>query len=134
MSQTRDSVLHHIIGPRLVTAPIADRVVCDDCGSDAVALSELSGHSDDRWWAVLRCGGCGRWYELAIDQAAADRLIAMLDVGLTAIARDLEAVDRERMATQVEAFATALELDLIDAGDFDDRPRYRRARAGSDGD
>jgi hypothetical protein len=58
---------------------------------------------------------------MTISPAAADRLTATLDTGLIAIERDLEAVDRERMAAQVEAFAEALARDLIDPQDFERR-------------
>ena len=58
---------------------------------------------------------------MTISPGAADRLTATLDTGLIAIERDLEAVDRQRMAAQVEGFAEALARDLIDPQDFERR-------------
>ncbi len=123
MKRSHNLLLHQILRPRLVKLPPPDAVVCDACRSDAVALAEWDRHADGQWWAVLRCGDCGTWHDMVISQAAADRLDNALDAGLMAIAQDLEAIDRERMAAQADAFAVALERDLIDAADFASPPR-----------
>ena len=70
------------------------------------------------WWIRLRCGECGEAREVVVAQDAADRFDRALDRGLDAIAATLERLDRERMTAEVEAFATALRLDLLDAADF----------------
>jgi hypothetical protein len=116
MEQPRNTLLHRIIGLRLSAAPASP--VCEKCGSDAVAVSDWEEAIAGHWRVTLRCGECDRWQEMTIATAAADRLIAALDGGLAAIARDLEAVERERMAAQIEAFVEALARDLIDAQDF----------------
>ncbi len=118
MDRLDDNLLQQIIAPRAEPIPRADAAVCDDCGSDAVGLAACTEHTAGEWRVLLRCGRCGKWQALVINQAAADRLDAALDAGLWAIAGDLEALDRQRMAAQVEAFAVAMDRDLIDPEDF----------------
>jgi hypothetical protein len=118
MKDVRKDLLHRIIGPRIASSTTPDASVCEACRSDAFALVEWGEHAADEWWVVLRCGECAGWQETVVSRAGADSLEAALDEGLEAIARDLEAVDRERLATQIQAFVVALERDLIDAGDF----------------
>ena len=119
MDQPSDTLLHRIIGPRLVTRPASP--VCEQCGSDAVAVVDWDEPGDGQWRVVLRCGQCEKWHEMTMSATAADRLAATVDTGIAAIERDLQAIDRERMAVQVEAFAEALARDLIDAQDFERR-------------
>jgi hypothetical protein len=89
--------------------------------------------SDARWRLSLRCGQCGSCRDVIVSDDLARRFDADVSRGLAAIASTLTTLDRERMADQTEAFAAALRLDLIDAGDF--RPsgqsteRGRRARS-----
>jgi hypothetical protein len=61
---------------------------------------------------------------MVISVTAADRLVEALDTGLAAIARDLDAVDRERMTAEIETFSEALARDLIDAQDFERHARW----------
>ena len=53
-----------------------------------------------------------------MSQEVADRYDRALDRTSDAIASTLARLDRERMTAEVEAFTTALRLDLFDAGDF----------------
>ena len=70
----------------------------------------------------LRCGQCGETREAVVAQAVADRYGRALDRTSQPIESLLNRLDRERMATDVEAFATALRLDLLDAVDFGAAP------------
>jgi hypothetical protein len=70
------------------------------------------------WWLLLRCGGCGTWHETFARDDAVAALHKAIARGRKAVAEDARSLDLERMGSQVEAFTQALELDLIDAGDF----------------
>jgi hypothetical protein len=75
--------------------------------------------SDETHWLIaMRCGDCGSWYELTVSNERAKQFDRELDVDQRAIRRGLEAMDRERMAAEIEGFVTALGRDLIDATDF----------------
>jgi hypothetical protein len=77
------------------------------------------GPIDDRQWHIaLRCGDCGWWYEETVTNARAARFDRELDDDQWPIRRALTHLDRERMATEIELFVTALGRDLIDPGDF----------------
>ena len=87
---------------------------CATCGSDFVTPVDWAERDGATWWIRLRCGECGEARDVVVAQDAADRFDRELD----AIAATLERLDRERMTAEVEAFATALRLDLLDAADF----------------
>ncbi len=74
---------------------------------------------DDRHWHIdIRCGDCGWWYEMTASNARAAEYDRELDCDQWPIRRALNRLDRERMATEIELFVTALGQDLIDPGDF----------------
>ena len=104
--------------PRRRRAAAHELMRCAPCGSDFVTPVDWAEHDDARWWIRLRCGECGVAREVVIPQDTADRFDRALDRGLDVIAATLERLDRERMSAEVEAFATALRLDLLDAADF----------------
>jgi hypothetical protein len=108
------SDLHFPIEP---TAPAAS-CACPDCNSDAVALVGLEEHGLAHWWMQLRCGGCGRWREIVVDDEGADRFQHDYETHLMAIEDDVAALDMQRMTAEAEVFAEALRRDLIDAADF----------------
>ena len=91
---------------------------CATCGSDFVTPVDWAERDGATWWIRLRCGECGETREVVVEQDAADRLDRALDRGCDAIAATFDRMDRERMTAEVEAFATALGLDLLDAADF----------------
>ena len=103
--------------PTEPTAPAAS-CACPDCNSDAVALVGLEEHGPAHWWMQLRCGGCGHWREIVVDDRGADRFQHDYETHLMAIEDDLAALDAERMRVEAEVFAEALRRDLIDAADF----------------
>ena len=73
---------------------------------------------DSSWWMYLRCGSCGASREVVVPDSAAQRYDADLDRGTHEIAAALRRLEREQMAEQADALATALRLDLLDATDF----------------
>src|SRR5215208_7949293 len=94
-------------------------VVCEWCGSDFVSPMEWAPRDETYWWMRLRCGQCGAFREAIVSQEIADRYDRALDRTSEPIVSTLWRLDRERMTVEVEAFSTALRLDLFDAGDFD---------------
>lgn len=93
-------------------------IVCPSCGADFVSPLEWAQHDETAWWMRLRCGQCGDVREVVASQEVADRFDRELDRASDVLASMLARVDRERMNAEVEAFTTALRLDLFDAGDF----------------
>ena len=93
-------------------------IVCQTCRSDFVSPIDWTEHGESDWWMRLRCGQCGEVRETVVSQAVADRYDRALDRTSEPIVATLARLDRERMNDEIEAFATALRLDLFDAGDF----------------
>ena len=109
-----------MMGPlrRPPRAPDADLTVCRACASDFVIPTEWAEQGDSKWWIRLRCGECGESREVVVPDAAAQRYDHDLNRGMDRIAIALHRLDLERMAEEAGSFATALELDLLDAEDF----------------
>ena len=93
------------------------------------------------WWEerenkrlrlLLRCGECDTHHDLVVVGEVADRFEKEYVRVLEAMAATLDRLDRERMATEASAFATALARDLIDADDFGSGPDRARARQRPD--
>jgi len=93
--------------------PDADLTSCTSCASAHVIAGTWT-KQDESWWIQVRCGECGASRDVVVSDAAAQRY----DRGMHAIARALDRLEREAMAKDAEAFATALDLDLVDADDF----------------
>jgi hypothetical protein len=91
--------------------------VCESCGANTVVPVRWE-ELDQGWCLALRCGECGLWRSVVVSDAEAERYGDVLDAGVREIAATLERLDRERMDAQADAFAAALERDLIDAADF----------------
>jgi hypothetical protein len=96
-------------------ATLAD---CSACGSNHVHPVEWSPHNSDHWWMRLRCGSCGASREATVQDTDAELFDCELDRAQDSIRRDADRLSRERLAAEADAFATALELDLISAEDF----------------
>lgn len=92
--------------------------MCRSCSSDWVIPTTWTQHDEERWWIYLRCGGCGASREVVVSDAVAQRYDVELDRGMHEITRALDRLEREEMAREAEALATALELNLVDADDF----------------
>jgi len=93
-------------------------IVCQWCDSDFVSPMEWAEHDETFWWMLLRCGQCGAFREVIVSQEIADRYDRDLARTTASIVTTLAQLERERMNADVEAFTTALRLDLFDASDF----------------
>jgi hypothetical protein len=92
--------------------------VCLVCGRDFVSMVRCTKAGGDSWWLLLRCGDCGTWHDTFARDDAVAALHKAIARGRRTLAEGVKSLDLERMGSQVEAFAQALELDLIDADDF----------------
>jgi hypothetical protein len=99
-------------------APHGDLAVCRSCGSEYVIPVDWTAEEEDAWWIRLRCGECALVREVVVSDAAAQDYDRRLDQGVQVIARALRRHELEQMAREAETFATALELDLVNASDF----------------
>ena len=99
--------------------PRTDELIrCGSCGSDFVSPVNAAERGETEWWIRLRCGQCSETREVVVSQEIADRYDRALDRTSEPILFNLRRIERELMAAAVEAFATALRLDLFDAADF----------------
>jgi hypothetical protein len=103
---------------RILKRGSIELTVCAVCNSDFVHPVEWSPHGDEHWWMLLRCGACGDRRERTVHDRVAQRFDRELDRAQAAMRRAADRLNRERLADQARAFATALELDLIGAEDF----------------
>ena len=99
--------------------PLSDVLAhCALCGSDFVSPMDWEEHDRSSWWIRLRCGQCGASRDVVVPNETAKRYELALGRGTDSIRATLTRLDRERMTAEVEAFSTALRLDLLDAADF----------------
>jgi hypothetical protein len=105
-------------GPRLP----GDLHVCPSCASDCVNPLEWDESGTARWTVSLRCGACGYMHDREVSSGDVRRFERALDRGFNAISTAADRLKRELMAGWVDAFAGALQRDLIDVADFARRP------------
>jgi hypothetical protein len=93
--------------------------VCPACASTLVQpISWEQSGSRGHWRLWRRCPEC-EWSGVGVHgEGEIDAYDEELDGGAEALARELEALEREGMERVAAAFATALAADLIDADDF----------------
>ena len=91
---------------------------CPACGGRFACPMDWEPSDDTHWHIDLRCGDCGHWWELEVEDARAARFDIELDEDRARIKRAQRRLDRERMAAEAETFANALSRDLIDPTDF----------------
>jgi hypothetical protein len=71
-----------------------------------------------RWSMRLRCGNCRHERDMVVPADVAARYEDDLRMAAEVIAWAIAAEDHERLKRQADAFAAALDRDLIDAADF----------------
>ena len=107
------------------SSPGSGLQVCAHCHADYVHPVEWHEAGDAHWWMLLRCGECHTEREVTVGDGVATLFSADLDAAQREIDRAARSRDDERMADEVEVFAQALQLDLIDAVDFAPRIEHR---------
>jgi hypothetical protein len=103
---------------RLLRAGALEPHLCAACGSDFVCPIEWEPVDEDIVWVLLRCGECGVWREGEFTDEVLERFDRRLDEAAVQIARAADRVHADWRSTEADAFAAALDRDLIDAGDF----------------
>lgn len=91
---------------------------CPACGGRFACPMHWEPSDDTHWHIELRCGDCGHWWELEVEDSRAARYDIELDEDRAYIKRTLRRLDLERMAAEADAFAIALSRDLIEPADF----------------
>ena len=91
---------------------------CPSCRSGFACPTAWEPSDDAHWHIDLRCGECEHRWETVIEDGRAARYDVELDDQLAAMNRTLRCLDLDRMAVEVEAFATAITRDLIEPADF----------------
>jgi hypothetical protein len=91
--------------------------VCLLCGSSFMSLEDWE-RTGGAWRLLLRCAECQVWRAVVVGKGQAQALEDELDAEVESIAAELARLESERMASEAEVLAIALERDLIDAGDF----------------
>ena len=93
-------------------------VHCPVCTADAV--SAVGGETLDEVFAEveLRCGGCGTWRRVRASKAAAHLLELKLERQCRWMQDLAERSERERMASDAQAFVVALRSEIEGAEDF----------------
>jgi uncharacterized Zn finger protein len=91
---------------------------CPACGSLFACPMHWEPSDDMHWHIELRCGDCGHWWELEVEDSRAARYDIELDEDRASIKRTVRRLDLERMSAEADAFAIALSRDLIEPTDF----------------
>jgi hypothetical protein len=93
--------------------------ICPVCRADFVVPVWWEEMENDRLRLLLRCGECDTHHDLVVAGDVADRFEKDYMRVLEGMTKTLDRLDRERMAAEASAFATALARDLINADDFE---------------
>jgi hypothetical protein len=99
-------------------APISALSTCVVCGARRVSPVDWDQRGPSWWWVRVRCGECGAFRQVVIDDAEAARFDMDLERAADELAEALEAFERECMLAEGRCWTKALQLDLVDAGDF----------------
>ena len=91
---------------------------CPVCGRDFVQPLSWEPAGEAAWWMFLRSGECGISREVAVSNAEADRFERALHARASLLASQARKLEEERLSAQIDAFADALERDLIGADFF----------------
>jgi RNase P subunit RPR2 len=95
---------------------------CRHCRSDLVSAVRWRHLADGGWWVRVRCGECGSRADVTATTEEARRFQRDLVEGRRDIAAALTRLERDRMLADARTLSVALELDLVDAGDFRGHP------------
>lgn len=91
-------------------------VDCVSCGAEFVTPLAWRERGESEWWMRVRCGECGFVRDVEVSHEEAARFDADLDHGIAQIASADAQLDRQPMIAESDAWAAALERDLIDPG------------------
>jgi len=92
--------------------------VCRGCGRDLVYPVRWREADQHHWWVELRCGGCGVRRRGRFPDDSVQRFDRRLERAQREIEREADRLHFAWRSQEADAFAAALERDLIEAGDF----------------
>lgn len=92
--------------------------LCPDCGGDFVYPLDWSEATATHQLVLLRCGQCGARRQDTFSDDELDLFDRKLDEAARQIAEEADRLHRAWRSTEADAFAAALDRNLIDAGDF----------------
>jgi hypothetical protein len=92
--------------------------VCPNCSSPLVQPVEWEPSDDDSWSVLLRCPECEVFHAGVYGQAELDAYDLELDRGEALLRVTYLQVSTENMATEIDAFAQALEAGAVLPEDF----------------
>jgi len=104
--------------PRRTPVPGSGLHVCPGCLAPFVHPVARSRIDGSRWSMILCCGECRSQREVVVADDVVVRFDDDVRAATRSIARAIERADRDRLAREADAFAAALDRDLIDAADF----------------
>jgi hypothetical protein len=90
------------------------------CHAECVVPVWWESVGEHQWHMLLRCGACGTYRDVTAPDDVAQAYERDVNRGVKEIRTAVDRMDRDRMSDQADAFVAALQLDLIDAGDFAD--------------
>jgi hypothetical protein len=120
LTRPPDEDYSYLTGPEELDDATGDPELCrcGSCGSMLVQPIDWSLIGRTHWRVVLRCPNC-EWCGTGVfGQEAVDRFDCELDRGTRKLQATLTRVSRACMEAEIEAFASALERDLIVPFDF----------------
>jgi hypothetical protein len=120
LTRPPDEDYSYLTGPEDLDDATGDPELCrcGSCGSMLVQPIDWSLIGRTHWRVVLRCPNC-EWCGTGVfGQEAVDRFDCELDRGTRKLQATLTRVSRACMEAEIEAFASALERDLIVPFDF----------------
>ena len=93
---------------------------CPVCTADAVSVVERDAGDETPTEAelTLRCGACGTWRRIATSSAAAQLLELKLERQCRHMQEVAERRERERMASDADAFVAVLRAEIESVEDF----------------
>ena len=105
--------------------PFSALTTCRGCAAARMCPVNWAEGRDGAWWLRLRCGECGACRDVAIDAVEAERYQLDLDLAAAEIAESLVRFEHAAMLAEGRCWTKALELDLVDAADFEVGRRVR---------
>ena len=101
--------------PALIGRALVDCPTCKDDHVYPIDWEQVSGG----WAVTLRCPNCeNRWTVSPLGEETIEAFDEVLDAGTDRMVAAMRQLSRENFEPIVEAFARALELDLIGPDDF----------------
>jgi hypothetical protein len=105
-----------LVGP---THPLPAALhVCRACGGPFMRPVAAEPEDAGFWHVELACGACGLRRRTSVGAGDLRAFCSVVEGQSRRIAEAADELGRERMADWVETFTSALDRDLIDAGDF----------------